>query len=73
MSEGELFTQEHALKVVRSVRKKIGAVMMDLGGEHPHFRALCHAKGSLMTLDKFIKGEEQRFSIMDIEGPEAKR
>jgi len=68
-NEGTVFTKEHASTLVRSLKKKVGAAMMDLGGQHPHFKSLCFVKGALMTLEKFVQGEEQTFSIMDLEGP----
>ena len=71
MSEATVFTQEHALKLVQSLKAKVGAAMLDLGGEHPHFKPLCYVKGGLMTLERFVQGEEVEFSVMDLEGPEA--
>jgi hypothetical protein len=71
IGESTTFTQEHAVELVQSLKKKVGAALLDIGGDHPHFKPLCYVKGGLMTLEKFVRGEEMTFSVMDLKGPEA--
>jgi hypothetical protein len=67
--EGEVFTNEHALKLLASVKKKLSDALLGLDGHHPHFRPICYSKGAIMTLERHLRGEKMVFSIMDLEGP----